>query len=93
MSAGTGQGLSERVRGALLGEERHVLTIAELPAHSHAVTFATGEAVIGTVTLTPAFSRSNTQPGPNTTSVGSNSAHNNIQPSIVQTLFVSAGLF
>jgi len=93
MSAGTGQGLSERVRGALLGEERHVLTIAEMPAHTHAATFAAGDAIIGTVTLTPSSSRSNTQPGPNTTSVGGNSAHNNIQPSIVQSLFISAGVF
>lgn len=34
---GTGAGLTARVRGTTLGEESHLLTAAEIPAHDHAV--------------------------------------------------------
>lgn len=37
MGAGTGTGLTARTLGAKLGEEGHVLTLAETPGHSHVV--------------------------------------------------------
>jgi microcystin-dependent protein len=36
--AGAGSGLTSRAVGAFLGEENHVLTVAELAAHSHSIT-------------------------------------------------------
>src|SRR5207302_11385946 len=37
VGAGQGTGLTNRVLGAMSGEENHVLTIAEMPAHTHTI--------------------------------------------------------
>jgi microcystin-dependent protein len=38
--AGSGSGLTARTLGQILGEETHLLTVAEIPAHSHANTLS-----------------------------------------------------
>jgi hypothetical protein len=76
--AGAGSGLTSRALGEYLGEENHVLTTAELAAHSHQEVLATsgsgnGPASsaqgVGTVSATLS-----TQPA------GGGSAHNTMQP-------------
>lgn len=60
------------------GEETHVLTIAELAAHTH--TFTSGVPGAGPTTGTTGQGAGTTTP---TSSVGSDTAHNNLQPYIV----------
>jgi microcystin-dependent protein len=43
VGAGTGTGLSVRALGAQGGEENHIISIAEMPSHSHSHTFDNGE--------------------------------------------------
>ena len=92
VTAGTGQNLTLRERGDAIGAETHTLTIAEMPSHSHATPYAGGTSITGTTVLAPATSRSNTAPGPSTNAAGSGAGHNNMQPSIVQHLLISAGV-
>lgn len=89
MTAGTGQGLTQRIRGALIGEERHVLTIAEMPNHDHKVDHVSSFNSGGTQ-----YGGSSIQTSPQTTTLktGGGQAHNNIQPSIVESLWISAGV-
>lgn len=77
---GTGSGLSTRTVGQQLGEETHQLTIPELPAHTH----PTGNIVTGNGLLTAVagqFAPSGVN-NANSVSAGSDSPHNNMQPSI-----------
>jgi len=91
VTCGTGASLTLRERGDAIGAETHALQIGELPAHTHSTAFVGGTAVSGTALLTSATSRGTTSPGPDTASAGSGAAHNNMQPSIVQHLIISAG--
>lgn len=82
-TAGTGATLTARALGENLGAETHQLTTAELPSHAHTTqrdSVASGAATnrfrSGAVTNSGTVS---------TSSVGSNTAHNNVQP----TLFVN----
>jgi len=76
---GTGSGLSARSIGDSLGEEAHILISAELAAHSHAEVTAS-PAVGAAITGVPIPSA---VPGVSTTgSAGSDTAHNNMQPSL-----------
>jgi microcystin-dependent protein len=72
IGAGTGPSLSARTLGATGGAETHVLSIAEMPAHTH--TFGTSGSGGGGIS-------SGGQSAPqNTSSQGSGAAHNNMQP-------------
>lgn len=81
--AGAGTGLSNRVLGTLLGEENHLLTVVEMPAHAHPYTydaFGVGGTLgfAGTGAYTPQQSVSG-----NTGSVGGGLQHNNMPPGAV----------
>jgi len=64
--------------GNAFGEENHVLTIPELPAHDHGGT----KIETGLAGTDPGFASTDSE-----NSVGGDEAHNNMQPSIV-TLFI-----
>lgn len=71
-----GTALTAVARAGWKGEETHVLTEAELAAHTHTVTLKSGATGNGY-----AFDQGNTAPNNETTSsAGSNTAHNTIQP-------------
>ena len=75
--SGTGAGLTARVQGYYFGEENHVLTEDELASHTHpsAAGSVPNPAAGGGGALSSA--RTGTETG----SVGSNTPHNNMQPS------------
>lgn len=81
-SGGTGSGTLANSVGSTGGEETHVLTSTEMPAHSHDTTVGAQMAtqianLVSVAYLTGAAS------GNLTTSTGGGGAHNNIQPSAV----------
>jgi len=81
MGAGQGTGLSVRSVGQMVGEETHLLTVAEMPPHTHqspgmpldhgASGGYSGGGWFGDPRML------------DTTSTGGNSSHNTIQPSVV----------
>lgn len=81
IGAGTGTGLSARALGAQVGAETHVLSIAEMPAHTH--TFNENVGTADNLGGTTALSRFTNPRVSTTNSTGSGSAHNNMQPSLV----------
>lgn len=80
---GTGSGLTARAMAVIAGEETHTLTIAEMP--SHALTF--NQAVVGSdssigVADTGGPYYRGTVLNSQTNSIGGDSAHNTIQPTL-----------
>lgn len=80
VGAGSGSGLTARALGNTGGEETHILSVPELPSHSHPAVsgnfYSSGAAVnMGTASPTPFFASN-----ANTGSTGSGSGHNNMQP-------------
>ncbi len=76
--AGAGSGLTARALGENLGEETHLLTTAEMPAHTHSIN-AEGSSPGGGPDMLTADGTSS--PGPvSTTSAGGGGVHNNMQP-------------
>jgi microcystin-dependent protein len=70
--------------GALSGEESHVLTVAELAAHTHTTAvLAAAENIWSSGSLPTRRAALSTSAGIESASSGSGTAHNNIQPSIV----------
>lgn len=91
MGAGQGSGLSARSAGQTLGEERHTLTIGEMPSHQHdSVLAADSQALFGQGYWKLAVFGSfwgNFQTalsGP----TGDNQPHNVIQPSLVMNYII-----
>jgi microcystin-dependent protein len=94
IGVGLGTGLTQRNLAATGGEENHQLTIAELAAHTHTV--ASHAHQVGSNSFTyaagssgPVYSATNAPGGaawnsgntaPNTNSIGSDGAHNNVPP-------------
>lgn len=76
--AGTGSGLTARSLGQTMGEENHQLTIPELPAHRHSA--KSGSSASATAGAAGGVSATGSDP---TSSVGSDTPHNNMQPSLV----------
>lgn len=76
--------------GNQIGEQKHVLTIAELAAHTHDYATGAGSAPVGSA---PVYSSGvNLNPKIATTSTGSGTAHNTMQPTTTCRYFVYAGV-
>lgn len=96
IGVGFGAGLTRRLLGQAVGEESHALSIAELAAHDHGrnPTSAT-EWVLKTSAGASGWgagsaSASNTIS--KTSSTGSGTAHNNMQPSLAVNFMIYAGV-
>lgn len=83
IGAGQGAGLTNRALGATGGNETHILTVPEMPAHTH--TFGTSGSGGGGIS-------SGGQSAPqNTSSAGNGNAHNNMQPFMSVNVYIYAG--
>lgn len=101
MGDGAGVGLSPRTIGNALGEETHTLTIGELASHTHTdaghshvesgatptVLSITAGVPIPAALATPAITASGSA---NILSTGSDTPHNNIQPSLALAYYIVA---
>lgn len=85
IGSGQGNSLTNRVLGTIGGEEEHQLTTSEIPSHSH--TIATGLSVQRTNAGTGFFVGSTTG---SSSTVGGDSAHNNMQPYLVSNWIMRA---
>jgi len=83
IGAGTGPSLSTRTVATYLGAEAHLLTEAEIPAHSHSYQGVIFNIDVESVGIPdPTGAGLNPIP-PQTGSTGGGTAHNNMQPSFV----------
>jgi len=101
VGAGTGSGLSPRALGSTFGEETHQLTTSELAAHTHSdaghvhsegtAAPSIGAAITGVPVASAVPSVGVTGTGnASISTTGSDTPHNNIQPSIALNYFIVA---
>jgi microcystin-dependent protein len=83
VTAGTGIGLTNRVLGAVGGEENHLLTLNEIPAHTHTYDKQNGIQNIVAVDGAGITAADDPITVTNTSSAGGGAAHNVMQPFIV----------
>lgn len=82
----TGTALASRVLGAWGGEQSHQLSQAELPAHTHSYPYDAGAGAAGSGN---AVAYAGGQGGSHSTSsIGSDTAHNTMQPFLVLTYII-----
>jgi microcystin-dependent protein len=88
LGAGTGTGLTTRAMGQTGGEESHILTTPEMPAHSHTMggdlSYAAGSNLAVHATTTGTLI--------STSSTGGGTAHNNMQPFGVANVWIYSGI-
>lgn len=88
MGSGSGSGLTAREPLNFVGEENHVLSLTEMPAHTHTTDLANANADGNDYNLDQGLSGHN-PPGlagfssPQSSSTGGDQGHNNIQPSLI----------
>jgi len=85
IGTGTGAGLTLRTLGKIVGEETHLLTIPEIPSHTHTYIAATGGYYQG---ATPPSTLTQATPGTASGATGGGGSHNNMQPSIGMNYYV-----
>lgn len=101
IGTGQGSGLTDRVLGDSLGEENHTITLAESASHSHVdaghihsegiAIPAVGAAIVGVPIPSAVPGIGSTGIGSATLdTVGSNGAHNNMQPSTALNYYIVA---
>lgn len=84
VGAGSGAGLSARVAGKVGGEEDHLLTVAEMPEHTHAGEVSTGAGISAAhIANVPGQLTLNRR---RIGGAGGSRPHNNMPPFIVMTL-------
>jgi len=89
VGAGTGTSLTDRVVSDQGGEETHVLTTAEIPAHNHPITRRNvGGGAISTIEFT---TTANNTGNTNTGNRGDGGAHQNMMPFLVLQYYIYAG--
>lgn len=81
--AGAGAGLTARALGEYVGEETHVLTIPEIPSHTHDYTAPVNNSggALGSGGIFPEITQA-------TTATGGGGAHNNMQPTGFMNVFI-----
>ena len=88
VGAGTGRGLTNRALGVFGGQESHVLSVAEIPAHTHTIPILNSAGVSGTASylldssgnLTSTLSSFPQATSPVSGSTGGSEAHENMPP-------------
>lgn len=101
LGVGTGSGLSTYTLGQKVGEESHVLTVAELASHSHidsGHSHTEGSTIPTAITIGPGAPAPSAIGTPSVTGLGSaslsnagsDSGHNTIQPSIALSFWIVA---
>lgn len=90
--AGTGSNLSNRTKGQSLGAETHVLANNEMPPHGHNFVLQQ-RSIYTTGGVANALTTVNTSAANYATAnAGNGAAHNNMQPSSIEHLLISAGV-
>lgn len=87
LSAGQGSGLTTRVPGSIGGEENHILTINEMPSHSHTVRAGNNNSYSNCWCSCICSGRNGLSSDDNrgTSAVGGSAPHNNMPPFYVLT--------
>jgi microcystin-dependent protein len=83
VAAGTGIGLTNRVLGVVGGEENHLLTINEIPSHTHSYIKQDGVQNIDAPSGTGITAADEPTTNVNSDATGGGAAHNVMQPYIV----------
>lgn len=90
IGVGSGASLTVRALGDSDGEETHVLSVAEMPAHGHSYTAPGASTNVANASEKSVISGGS---GSGTGSAGSNGPHNNMQPYLAVNFIVFAGVF
>lgn len=78
----SGHSLTSRTLGTFVGEENHLLTIAEMPSHTHAETTNTGSGSTSAIAKSTTLSTTTSAIATTTQSTGGGGSHNTMQPSM-----------
>lgn len=91
VGAGAGPSLTNRALGATGGAETHVLSAAEIPAHTHPMKYLNLTYTSGAGTMVGALGSGGLTANTDA-NTGGGSAHNNMQPFVAANLFIYTGI-